>query len=111
MARPLMKHNPAFLSKEDLVRSFVVRHADLDILLERLREGGEGPNQHMLLIGPRGSGKTTLVLRVAAAIEADPVLRARWYPLVFGEESYEVGTAAEFWLEALLHLADQTGQA
>lgn len=111
MARPLMKHNPAFLSKADLIRSFVVRHADLDLVLERLREGGEGPNQHMLLIGPRGIGKTTLVLRVAAAVEAEPVLQERWYPLVFGEESYEVGTAAEFWLEAILHLADRTGDA
>jgi tetratricopeptide (TPR) repeat protein len=111
MKARVMKHNPAFLTREELVQSFVVRHVDLELVLERLREGGEGPNQHILLIGPRGIGKTTLVLRVAAAVEAEPELNKKWYPLVFSEESYEVATAAEFWLEAILHLADQTGDA
>lgn len=111
MRTRVMKHNPAFLTREELVRSFVVRHVDLELVLERLREGGEGPNQHILLIGPRGIGKTTLVLRVAAAVDAEPELNTKWYPLVFSEESYEVATAAEFWLEAILHLADQTGDA
>jgi tetratricopeptide (TPR) repeat protein len=111
MKARVMKHNPAFLTREELVRSFVVRQVDLELILEKLREGGEGPNQHILLIGPRGIGKTTLVLRVAAAVEAELELNKKWYPLVFSEESYEVATAAEFWLEAILHLADQTGDA
>jgi tetratricopeptide (TPR) repeat protein len=111
VTRRLMKHNPAFLTKEELVEGFVVRLADLEIALEHVREQPEGPPQHMLLIGPRGIGKTTMVLRIAAAVKADPELGKKWYPLVFGEEAYEVGTAAELWLEAILHLAKQTGDA
>jgi hypothetical protein len=106
-----MKHNPAFLTKDELVESFVVRLTDLDFALEHVREQPEGPPQHMLLIGPRGIGKTTMVLRIAAAVQADPELGKQWYPIVFGEEAYEVGTAAELWLEAILHLARQTGDA
>src|SRR6202030_3987758 len=30
-----------------------------------------------------------------------------WFPLVFGEESYQVSTSGEFWLEALVHLSDR----
>lgn len=111
MTRRLMKHNPAFLTKDELVQSFVVRLTDLDLALEHVREQPEGPPQHMLLIGPRGIGKTTMVLRIAAAVQADPELGKTWYPIVFGEEAYEVGTAAELWLEAILHLAKQTGDA
>lgn len=106
-----MKHNPAFLSREELVASFVVRRADLDLVIEHIREQPDGPPQHALLIGPRGIGKTTMVLRIAAAVESDPDLGRQWYPLVFGEEAYQVATAAELWLEAILRLADQTGEA
>jgi Flp pilus assembly protein TadD len=109
VTRRLMKHNPAFLTKEELVEGFVVRLADLEIVLEHIREQPAGPPQHMLLIGPRGIGKTTMVLRLAAAVQGDPDLGKAWYPIVFGEEAYGVGSAAELWLEALLHLAKQAG--
>ena len=49
-----------------------------------------------------------LVRRVAAEITRDPQLSERWYPLVFSEESYEVTTPGEFWLEAAFHLGQQT---
>ena len=103
-----MKYNPAFLSDEALIASFVSRHVDLELILETIQENADDSNQHVLLIGPRGIGKTTLVLRVAAEIRAADDLQERWYPLVFGEESYGVSTPGEFWLEALLHLGGQT---
>ena len=74
-----------------------------------ITENTTNANQHILVIGPRGSGKTTLVLRAAAEIRRDKALNDYWYPLIFSEESYEVVSAGEFWLEALFHLAEQTG--
>jgi tetratricopeptide (TPR) repeat protein/ABC-type iron transport system FetAB ATPase subunit len=103
-----MKYNPAFLSPEDLVRQFVVRHTDLDTVLQTVRENTTGANQHVLVIGPRGSGKTMLVRRVAAEISRDSDLHKCWYPVMFAEESYQVTTPGEFWLEAILHLGQQT---
>lgn len=105
----IMKNNPAFLDRSELIRGFVVRHADLKMLTERLHEQHDGPCQHILVIAPRGMGKTTLVLRVVADVHNDKALAKKWYPIVFGEESYEVATAAELWLEALGHLGRQTG--
>lgn len=109
MPRNPVCYNPSFLPTDELIRSFVVRHTDLDLTVELLRENNGPSNQHMLVVGPRGIGKTTLVLRVAAEVRQEEELDQRWYPLVFVEESYQVGTAGEFWLEALWHLARQTG--
>lgn len=111
MARPLKKFNPAFLSKQDLIRSFVIRQIELDILLETIRTNTYESNQNILIIGPCGMGKTHLMLRAAAAVQDDEVFKNRWYPIVFGEESYEVFTAGQFWLEALGHLAEQRKEA
>jgi hypothetical protein len=40
-------------------------------------------------------------------VRADKKLNRHWFPLIFSEESYEVGTPAEFWLEAVFHLDKQ----
>ncbi|NQT12035.1 MAG: tetratricopeptide repeat protein, partial [Planctomycetes bacterium] len=109
MAKRVVKYNPAFLTSTELVESFVVRHDDLELIVQILRENDTPSNQHVLVIGPRGIGKTMLVLRVALEVRRDEHLRDRWYPLVFAEESYQVQTPGEFWLEALFHLRRQTG--
>ena len=38
-------------------------------------------------------------------------MRAAWYPIVYGEESYEVTTPGEFWLEALFHVGERTEES
>ena len=103
-------YNPAQLTPEELKASFVARE---DTLAELLRVTGEQvpgrPCQHMMLIGPRGMGKTTLGLRFLYAVGDDPTLAAQWQPVAFHEESYGIGSMAEFWLTALLHLTRATG--
>jgi tetratricopeptide (TPR) repeat protein len=108
LRKPSMKHNPGFLPADEIIDSFIVRQAELESLLETLRSNNTASNQHILVIGRRGMGKTMLVHRVALAIERDPDLASHWYPILFGEEAYNVGTAAELWLEALHQLARQT---
>jgi tetratricopeptide (TPR) repeat protein len=108
MAPRLMKYNPAFLTREELVKSFVVRLADLELILETVRHNIGLANRHILIIGPRGSGKTSLVLRIVAEVDQDADLASKWHPIVFGEDSYEVCSPGEFWLEAIFHLAEYT---
>ncbi|MFO0589774.1 MAG: AAA family ATPase [Polyangiaceae bacterium] len=103
-----MKHNPAFLSREELVRSFVARQEDLAFVLDHIADNTGPSSQHLLVVAPRGMGKTTLVLRAADAVRTEPRFSEEWYPLVYAEETYEVMSAGELWLEGLRHLADQT---
>ena len=102
-----LKYNPGFLTDDELVASFCVRTHEFESVVEMLRECKGASNQHQIVIGPRGSGKTSLLLRVAAEVRRDADLAARFFPIVFAEESYEVSTAGEFWLECLARLADQ----
>lgn len=108
MSQRIMKYNPAFLSEDELVDLFCVRQAELELIVEVIAESTGPVNQHVLVVGPRGMGKTTLVRRAVIAVRRDKVLSERWFPLIFPEESYEVTTPGEFWLEALYHLAQQT---
>ncbi len=101
------KYNPGFFSDDELVASFCVRTAEFDSMVETLRECTGSSNPHQIVIGPRGSGKTSLLLRVAAEVRRDAALSSGFFPIVFAEESYEVATAGEFWLECLSHLADE----
>ena len=107
MTAPTRKYNPGFLTDDELVASFCVRTTEFEMLVENLRECTGASNPHQIVVGPRGSGKTSLLLRVAAEARRDAALAARCFPVVFPEESYEVSSAGEFWLECLTHLAAQ----
>ena len=104
------KYNPGFLTDDELVASFCVRTSEFESIIETLGENTGNSNQHLMVIGPRGSGKTNLMLRVAIESRRNPELSSRVFPVTFAEESYEVSTCGEFWLECLSRLADQAPQ-
>ena len=105
--RPIRKFNPGtFQSDEELSRQFVVRERELGIVLEVLRGNVGAPScQHVLLVAPRGRGKTMLVARVAAELRTNRELSERLLPVRFMEESQEIFNLGDFWLEMLFHLA------
>ena len=103
-------YNPAQLTAEELKTSFVARRETLSEMLRLIGEQHPGhPCQHMLLVGPRGMGKTTLGLRLLLAVQETPTLARDWQPVAFHEESYEIGDLADFWSAALRHLTRATG--
>ena len=106
-ARPIRKFNPGmFQSDDEVVRQFVVRHRELDLVLEVIRSNIDSPScQHVLIVAPRGRGKTMLLARVCAELRTNNALSERLFPVRFMEESQEIVTLADFWLEALFHLA------
>ena len=111
--RPIRKFNPGTLQSDDeVVRQFVVRQRELDLVLEVLRGNTDSPScQHVLIFGPRGRGKTMLLARVGAELRTDNALSERLFPVRFMEESQEIATLADFWLEALFHLAHANATA
>ena len=104
-------YNPAQLTPDELKASFVAREDTLAEMLRLLAEQTPGrPCQHMMLIGPRGMGKTTLGLRFLHAVSETPDLATAWQPVPFYEESYEIVDLADFWVAALGHLTRATDE-
>ncbi|MBD0327409.1 MAG: tetratricopeptide repeat protein, partial [Pyrinomonadaceae bacterium] len=66
--------------------------------------------QHVVIIAPRGMGKTTVLLMLQFAIR-DTKLAKRWQAVRFSEESYGIYDLSDFWIEALSRLAAQTDDA
>ena len=102
-----ISYNPGFLTDDELSATFCVRTHEFDSIVETLRENTGNSNQHLIVIGPRGSGKTSLLLRVALELRREADLASQLLPVVFSEESYTVSTCGEFWLECLARLAGQ----
>ena len=105
--RTIRKFNPGtFQSDDEVVRQFVVRQPELDLVLEVICSNIDAPScQHVLIVAPRGRGKTMLLARVGAELRTNDALSEHLFPVRFMEESHEIATLADFWLEALFYLA------
>ncbi len=102
----LRVYNPSRMTDQEITLLFAVREDLLQRILADL--SGEAPDshpQHHLLVGQRGMGKTTLLLRIAAALRSPP-LQDRFIPLSFAEEQYNIDRLSQFWLNCLDSLAD-----
>ncbi|MYD25230.1 MAG: tetratricopeptide repeat protein [Gemmatimonadetes bacterium] len=108
-APTIRKFNPGtFQSDKEVVRQFVVRKRELGLVLDVLHENIETPScQHVLLVAPRGRGKTMLLARVAAELRNENELSQSMLPVRFMEESHEVFDIADFWLETLFYLSKE----
>ncbi len=107
--RTVRKFNPGILQSDDEVRTqFVVRKRELDVVLEVLSGNIDSLScQHVLIVAPRGWGKTMLLARVAAELRTAAEFSGCLLPVRFMEESQEIFNIADFWLETLFHLATE----
>jgi len=101
-------YNPDLMPEAEIKATFVARQSLLDELISLIARQPDGAGvQHVVLIAPRGMGKTTVLLMVRFAIK-DRSLATQWQTVKFPEESYGVNDLADLWLETLKHLAAET---
>lgn len=90
-------YNPANKRKEQLIDEFVVRTDVFESIIDDLRKTLERKTaQHYLIIGQRGSGKTTLIHRLKYSIEDDKSL-STLIPIALGEEQYGISELVNLW--------------
>lgn len=103
----ISKYNPHLWSAEQLRAIFVARQFELAELTRAIKELPDHMvPQHMLLVGSRGMGKSTLMQRLALKLSDEPDLADSWLALRFPEEQYTVNNLAQLWANVLDSLAD-----
>ncbi len=108
----LTLHNPVRFTDSEIAAAFVARKAIFErVLTEIAAEKAKSRPQHHLIVGQRGMGKSTLLMRLAAELRTSPILSERFVPLVFAEEQYSVDRLSKFWLNCLDSLADAAERA
>ena len=108
--RTIRKFNPGVLQSDTEVKQqFVVRSHEFNTVIDVLHRNLKSEScQHVLVVGPRGRGKTMLLARVAAELRTNDEFSEQMLPVRFTEESHEIFNAADLWLETLFHLARES---
>jgi tetratricopeptide (TPR) repeat protein len=99
--------NPQSQKESDFLANFVARHAMLDFFLQQIRL--TSPNQaarHLLIVAPRGYGKTSLLRRISIAVRKESEFKTSFIALTFREEQHNVISLDVFWRNCLEALKD-----
>jgi DNA-binding MarR family transcriptional regulator len=100
-------YNPGEKRKDDLIAEFVIRLREFENIFADIKSSKmEHSEQPYLIVGQRGSGKTTLIHRLRYAIEDDPELNPWLIPIAFNEEQYNITELGDLWLRIAEYLED-----
>lgn len=105
----IRRYNPGmFQSDHDVIQQFVVRKREFRMVLDILRGNIDSPScQHILLVAPRGMGKSMMLARLVAEIRNNRSFADHLLPVRFMDESHEISSMTDFWLELLSYLAKE----
>jgi len=116
MPERLFKFTPALEDPKVLQATSVGREKELKRILRAIKEGTKRKGgQHFLLVGPRGIGKTHLLLLVYHSVKGTIAwdemcrdLKLFWVPILFSEEEYRITSLVDLLVEILIQLKDET---
>jgi ABC-type phosphate/phosphonate transport system ATPase subunit len=105
MSQTNYKYTPDEMSQEAFLKRFVVRKEVFQEIFEELQEIDYSvANQHYIMIGQRGQGKTTLLRKLQIAIKEDKKLSKFLIPIKFSEEQYRMRNLCRLWEEVADYL-------
>jgi len=100
-------YNPALQTKPELIDNFVVRTKLFRDIFDDIKKSKmQHPEQHYIIQGNRGQGKTTMLLRIAYEINNDPKLSKRMISVIFNEEQYSITKLFKLW-ESIAEYLDE----
>ena len=98
----LFKYNPSKAALEELEKTFVGREKTVHEILNDLKKQATAKsNQHFLIKGPRGIGKTNTLLILSNRISENQKLSNTFLPLQFAEEEYSIVSLRDFFIKIL----------
>lgn len=99
------KYTPDEINEKDFLDRFVVRTDEFKDLYKKIKTADyQKPQQHFIIIGQRGQGKTTLLRRIRIAVEKDKKLSKFLIAVKFTEEQYQIRSLCRLWEEVADYL-------
>ena len=95
------KYDPRLKSTDELVNTFICGEKILEELMNSLQSGKNEKlsNQSWIITGPRGAGKSHLLVLLYGNIKKHKTLSRHWLPLIFPEELFDVESMHRFLLK------------
>ena len=91
------KYNPDEINEKDFLERFVIRNDIFEDIFEDIKNVDFNvANQHYIIVGQRGQGKTSLLRRIFIAINDDKILSKFMIPIKFSEEQYQIRSLCRF---------------
>jgi len=101
-------YNPERMTEREIKETFIAHQWLVDEIISILKRQPDGPGvQHVVIVAPRGMGKTTMLLMLRFTVLGTDT-GEQWQPVLFPEESYDVYELADLWLAVLNHIAAET---
>lgn len=96
---------PDEIDEKQFLSKFVIRNNEFNEIYEDIKQANyQIPNQHYIIIGQRGQGKTTLLRKIMLEVQADPCLSKFLLPIKFTEEQYQIRSLSRLWEEVADYL-------
>ncbi|MCP4630632.1 MAG: NACHT domain-containing protein [bacterium] len=103
-------YNPGNQTREELIENFVIRREIFQDIFDDLASAEmKYPEQHYIIQGVRGQGKTTLLLRIAYEILNNKKLHKRLIPVIFNEDQYNISRLFKLW-ETIAEYLDEENE-
>ncbi len=107
MSNSRLSYDPWEIPPEERQATFVGREGVVTQLLAAVGEqAGHATIQHYLILGPRGIGKTTLLLTLRERVRADPTLAGNWCCVQLREEEYCIQSLRDLFERVLRALSE-----
>jgi len=99
------KYTPDEMEEREFLSRFIVR-TDIfnDIFSDITSANYAIPQQHYIIIGQRGQGKTTLLRKLLIEVKNSPELSNHIFPVKFSEEQYQIRSLSRLWEEVADYL-------
>ena len=106
-------YNPTIEKPDDLKKTLIARGPILNDLLKKIRSSSDDRGlKHYLIIGPRGIGKTHLLLVLHYTVKGyykDKSLAKSWISIKTYEEEYRITTLSDLLSRVLEELKEEEG--
>ena len=99
------KYTPDEMSEDEFLKRFVVREDIFEDIFEDIKSSDYNvANQHYIILGQRGQGKTTLLRKIQIEVKNDAELCKFLLPVKFAEEQYQIRSLCRLFEEVAEYL-------